>query len=291
MADRDNVCDVIGARSGEPLLRLMASACQFGMGMRSHVGAADKVAAEAVALGLMEQQNGRLALTNAGSLVGNVAKEYCNWLAYGRRMPPPRPPEEFIAKKDVLDLGCGFGRWLWEFQTTAKSVLGIELQSRYIALGAALAKRENIPVPEIRHGTAEELDRLVAANSLDFIFCRLMFNHVAIVPTLRKVVSALRSCGVVWIQVTTFSHATRNVLHRRGLRGKAFDAFGLLNTFVCMATGVQIRLRNRGKFEDSHQPAYPTVGWWKKALKAAGLTDFRLPHINKDMLVFSARKP
>ena len=72
------------------------------------------------------------SLTAHGYLVGNVAKEYCNWIDHGRSMPGVYPPDELISNKDVLDVGCSYGRWLWEFQGTARSVHGEELQSVYL---------------------------------------------------------------------------------------------------------------------------------------------------------------
>jgi SAM-dependent methyltransferase len=135
------------------------------------------IADKALNLGLVVPNNSNnsnqpgFSLTAPGYLVGNIAKEYCNWLDNDRAMPPPRPSNELIADKDILDLGCSIGRWLWEFQPHAKSVTGLELRREYIEIGKALAEREKITPPPILHGCIEELDHIFSSESADFIFC------------------------------------------------------------------------------------------------------------------------
>ncbi len=277
-----DVCDAIISPDSEQLLRLLRTVFS-GDGEEESLrrSVPRHVVDQGVALCLLKRRSGYLALTDPGYLVGSVAKEYCNWIDNDRRMPPPRPPESFIAGKDVLDLGCSYGRWLWEFQEKAKSATGLELQLEYIALGRALARREGITIPEIRRGSAEELDSYVADNSVDFVFARLVFNHVYIKRTLRKVAAVLRPGGIVWIQVEPFSGACRSLLKRdrgRELRSKVFASFAILNSITFMTIGAQLHLSIKGRMHSVHKPAYPTLPAWKSVLSRAGLKNFRVAH-------------
>ncbi len=277
-----DVCDAIISPDSEQLLRLLRTVLG-GDGEEESLrrSVPRHVVDQGVDLCLLKRCRGYLTLTDPGYLIGSVAKEYCNWIDNDRRMPPPRPPVEFIAGKDVLDLGCSYGRWLWEFQKITKSVTGLELQQEYIELGRALARREGITIPEIRRGSAEELDSYVADNSVDFVFARLVFNHVYIKRTLRKVAAVLRPGGIVWIQVEAFSQACQNLLKRdrgRELRNKAFASFAILNSITFMTTGTQLHIAVKGRMHGVHKPAYPTLTSWRSILARVGLKNFQVAH-------------
>jgi SAM-dependent methyltransferase len=287
-ADLSEVCRVIATTDGDPLLRFMRDVYTAGGSRPKDQLPAMRLAAE---LALVEASDDRVRLTDLGYLVGNVAKEYCNWIDHGRRMPPPRPNDAMVAGKDVLDLGCSFGRWLWEFQPLARSVVGVESQQAYIDLGGALARREGIPAPRLICGSAEELHRLVPELSCDFVFSRLVFNHVRIRPTLGHVVRTLRPGGTVWFQVERIKTPIDALLSgERRLRTRAFAAFGVANTLLCMATGRQAAVRMPGRMHSVHSPAYPTLGWWRRTLAAAGLRDFRVEEMSRYGATFSARR-
>lgn len=285
------VCDALLQPDGEPLLRLLA-AIYRGDSFDALLQSTDpRILRLASSLQLVEQSDHSLELTDPGYLVGNVAKEFCNWLDSGRRMPPPRPPDDLLVGRDLLDLGCSFGRWLWEFQSVARSVVGVEMQPEYLELGRALAQRTGITPPKIHCGSAEELERFIAPSSLDFVFSRLMFNHVRIKSTLRKVAATLRKGGIFWLQVETLSLAINNFLRgERRLRSKLFAAFGVVNSLVCLATGRQLSLKAGGRMHSVHRPAYPTLGWWKSALSKIGLRDFQLIEHRERFMAFWARK-
>ena len=271
-----NVCRAIVEPGGEGLLKLLRDvyygADRDALAVRASEGSVE----QCVQLSLLRERQGRLSLTRMGYLVGNLAKEYCNWIDHGRHMPPPRPPDSFVRGKDVLDLGCSFGRWLWEFQTAARSAVGLERQWEYIELGRALAHREGIVVPDIKNGAAEDLDRHIAPSSVDLVFSRLVFNHVDIRKTLRKVRETLRAGGTIWLQVESIAAPIRELTRgERRLRSRAFAGFALLNSAVCVTTGHQLALPVPGRMHELHRPAYPTVQWWKRALCAAGFDGFR----------------
>jgi SAM-dependent methyltransferase len=246
---------------------------------------------EAVSLGLVRSEAGRAALNADGFLAANVAKEYLHWVDGGRQMPPPRPALDFIAGMDVLDLGCSFGRWLWEFQKQARSVRGLERQDEYIALGRALALREGIAAPEIQRGCGEDLDLYFGPGSVDFLFCRLVLNHLPIRSTLRKIAQVLRPGGVAWLQVESARFALGQLAFgERRLRTRVRFAFGLLNSLVCATTGRQLTLRTAGRMEGAHRPAYPPLAWWKAAVASTGLRDVHVVQGSGESLVIWARK-
>lgn len=286
-----NVCDVIGTPRGGQLLELMASVYK---GIHDEESLAKETSCNVLDLGinlglLKSYKEGQVILTSEGYLIANIAKEYANWVNNGRQMPPPYPPDEFIKDRDVLDLGCSFGRWLWRFQKNAKSVIGLEMQREYIELGRALAKREHIPIPEIRAGSAEELSLHVAENSVDFVFSRLVLNHVYIERTLLQIVKVLREGGIVWVQPYSWLSPYRSFIRSdkgREFRHKALAAFGIVNSMVFMTTHRQMSLRVQGRMHAAHKPVYPTTKTWKAAFARVGLTQFQ----EKQNEVFWARK-
>jgi len=283
-------CEIIAGPDCERFLRVMR-AVYFGRHESASEDTEPLVQAAEQA-GLLRKKSGRLCLTDAGYLVGNVAKEYCNYLDQGHQVVGPKPPTEFFSGKDVLDLGCAFGRWLWHFQRHARSVTGIEMQAEYIQLGRVLAEREGVPLPCLIQDSIENLDRHVAPQSMDLVFSRLVFNHVAIRATLKKAVATLRPGGIIWLQVGPFRAALVDLLHSEPrLRSKVLASFQMLNSLLCTATGRQITLRVQGRMHAHHKPACPTVGWWRRALAREGLTDFTVVHYHPEAVAFFARKP
>jgi SAM-dependent methyltransferase len=207
-------------------------------------------------------------------------------------MPPPRPPDDYVVGKDVLDIGCGLGRWLWEFQVTARSVRGLEMQGEYIELGRSLAVREGIRVPEIYRGSVEEMDRYIGGGSVDLCFARLVLNYVAIMKTLRKAAATLRPGGVLWVQVDSLWRSVgRGIWKERRVAGVLWKGFSIINTVLCMVTGLQASVRVKGRMHEEHKPAYPSVRWWRGAVRRVGLEEFRVESMSDGCVTFAARKP
>ena len=283
-------CEVIAGPDCEPFLRSLRE-IYFGRNEAAWTRGepALRLAEKA---GLLKIHGQRLVLTDAGYLVGNVAKEYMNYLDQGRELARPKPPEEFLAGKDVLDLGCAFGRWLWQFQRHARSATGIEMQGEYIQLGRVLAEREGVPVPRLIQDSIENLDRHIAPQSVDLVFSRLVFNHVSIRSTLNKAITTLRPGGILWLQVGPFRAALvqlRNTEPR--FRSKVLSVFQLFNSLLCTSTGRQMSLRSQGRMHSVHKPAFPTVNWWHRALAREGMIDFTIVNYHPETVAFFARKP
>lgn len=279
---------VIGGPDGDAFLRFMSDA-YYRRARRGAGAGSDHSLAIAEKIGLVRKNGPDAALTTPGFLVGNVAKEYCHYLESGRVTAPPMPPPEMVAGKDVLDLGCSFGRSLWEFQRQARSAAGLEPQEEYIVLGRALSLRENVPAPKIIQAAAEKLDEHFGPESLDLIFTRLVLNYVKVKPVLDKMVAALRPGGVLWIQVDSPSCLPGYLFGRKtSWRRKGWALLAMANIPCCILTGRQFSIAASGRMHERHNPAYLPLWWWRKTLLARGLSDFRT--YPAPALVFSARK-
>ncbi|NLE28919.1 MAG: class I SAM-dependent methyltransferase [Phycisphaerae bacterium] len=271
------VCDTVAGDSGFQFLQYMRDVYLGRQVSDLTAEEADEIGHKARELGLVVPKGGGrsdmmgLALSASGYLVGNISKEYCNWVDNGRVMPPPRPSEEWIAGRDVLDLGCSIGRWLWEFKPYARSVRGLEIRKEYIEIGKVLAQREKMTPPQVFHGCMEELDHLFPPESTDFIFCRLVINHVSIRKAIRNMIALLRRGGVLWLVVESFGCGWGKLCKNGGIKGRVFGGFGVVNSLVCELTGRQLNFRYRGRHQSAHRVAYPSRRWWKSTFEAMGI--------------------
>jgi SAM-dependent methyltransferase len=234
-------------------------------------------------------------LTPRGYLVGNVAKEYCNWLDAGRTIPEQVPARELFAGKDVLDVGCSYGRWLWEFQKHgARSVTGIELQPEFTVLGRALARLEGLEPPSIAVGSVEALSDHFPDSSFDFVFSRLVLTHVPLRRALPPFVRVLRPGGTFWIQIESFLAGVVRIgreLNSGTLRGAAFAAFGVANAVLFSMLGTQVSVRSPGRrMHSKHQPVYPIAAAWRRALEQSGARDCRTEFRNHYSLVVTGTR-
>ena len=280
--------EVIGSPEGGPFLRFMSDA-YYGKARRNQDGSDAPALATAEKIGMIQKNSAAVTFTPPGFLVGNVAKEYCHYIEQGRTTAPPKPSREMIAGKDVLDLGCSFGRTLWEFQREARSAVGLELQEEYIVLGQALSALENVAAPKIIAAGAESLDHYFGRESLDVIFTRLVLNYVRVKPVLDQMVSALRPGGLLWIQVDSPTCLPRYFFGGKvSLRRTGWALLAMMNMPVCILTGRQISVAAPGRMHERHNPAYLPLWWWRKTLRGYGLKDFRV--YPSPALAFSAQK-
>ncbi len=267
----DSICREILQPGGEEFLRLMH---RLYVGCESILLDAGQVG-QAVDLGLARMHAGRPVLTAAGYIVGNIAKEHCIWLDGGRCLPMPHPPGWMVDDCDVLDLGCSYGRWLWQFQRTARSVVGLEMQPEYIALGRALAQREGVEPPPVHCGSAEDVLQYVPPASLDLVFARLVFNHVHIGRTLRGAWAVLRPGGVLWMHVEPLRVVLRRLTRHRRLPSVCFDLFAVANSLLFTLSGWQTGVAWPGRMHAVHKPCYPSQACWRKVLSQAGYEGFQ----------------
>jgi len=237
---------------------------------------------------VIQGNSSRMELTNNGYILGDICKEYCNWVDNSRHMPQPKPPFEFYQDKVVLDLGCGIGRWLWEFNT-AKELIGIELEKDFIEAANILSKKESKQPISIINASVEEMEKHVKQGLIDFVFCRLVFNHVYIDSTLAKTYNTLVEGGKFWLQVENYHSPLATLIHQKRMRGKMRALFAMFNTLVYMAFRKQISLKVKGRMHDVHKPVYPPSKTWLKSLRLANFKDVTVQQL-ANSYIFIATK-
>jgi SAM-dependent methyltransferase len=248
-------CNFIRQSTGEEFLRVMYAA---------HGGeiVSEKWAIECAAAGLLH--NG--SPTAAGYLVGCVAKEYLQWVDAGRKFADPKPTPDDLRRRSVVDVGCSSGRWMWYLGAHAESVVGMDIQPEFVALGEALSEREGRTMPPVILGSGAKIDEMFPAQSVDFVFARYSFNYLPIQPTLRRVFSVLQKGGELWIQPVMQSPLGGCIR----VKSLAWAAWGTANSMLCNATGLQMRIRARGRTAAEHWICYPSQGCWRRMLGRAG---------------------
>lgn len=279
--------DMIRGANGESFLHFMSDA-YHGVARLNGEESLVKASESAQRIGMVVRRERGFELTTPGFLVANVAKEYRHYVNHGRTTAPPKPSKDMFAGKDVLDLGCSFGRTLWEFQRDARSAIGLEPQMEYIILGGALSAREGVAAPKIIAGTAESLDEHFGPASLDMIFTRLVLNYVKVTPVIEKMVSALKRGGMLWILVDSPCELPRRFFCEKSMRRKGWALLAMANLPACILTGRQISVGASRRMHGQQNPAYLPLWWWRKTLRHHGLGDFQTYPCNS--LAFSARK-
>lgn len=218
-------------------------------------------------------------------LIANVAKEYCHWLDNDRQFPHPKPTPEMLAGRDVLDVGCSFGRWLWYLSEHARSAVGLEMQREYVDLGSAIAEREGMPPPTITIGDAARMEQFYQPESFDLIFSRLVWNYLPIADTLRQAHALLRPGGTIWIRPLA-PLTLREFVHKaRRPASAAWLAFALGNSWLCSLTGRQLTIQRRGRMHSIHRIAYPSAAAWRRLLRRAGFADVVVDRVHGGLVV------
>jgi ubiquinone/menaquinone biosynthesis C-methylase UbiE len=234
-----------------------------------------------------------LRFTPLGYEIGNVAKEYANWLDAGRALPDGVEPS-LVQGRRVLDVGCGFGRHALGFSMAGGRVTGIDFQHNYLRLSSAFAAQLQLAPPAVARARAESLP--FRTDTFDVVFCRLVINYVAITRTLDEFARVLAPGGILVLVVDPLTMPLQTLAASNWWRNKrtvAFALFGLLNTMVLQTTGRQLTIRTRGRMHAQHSPAWPTAGWFSRRLRRHGFapisgTGFRDP---RRPGVFTARIP
>jgi ubiquinone/menaquinone biosynthesis C-methylase UbiE len=113
----------------------------------------------AIALGWLIPE--RHTLTEIGRLVADACREYSFWRQRDRQLPfekgAPHLNPATLLGRSVLEIGSGMGVNLMSLSMHGVSVSGVEPMQAYAQVGAILFEREELPVPDMQQGTAEEL--------------------------------------------------------------------------------------------------------------------------------------
>jgi SAM-dependent methyltransferase len=229
-------------------------------------------------------------LTPHGYLVGNVCKEHTNWLKAGRALADRKPSPEQLAGRDVLDVGCSYGRWLWYFAEHARSAVGLEMQPEYITLGHALANRETMRAPEIVCGSAADLLKHFGPCSKDLIFSRLVWNYLPIESTLRQAFDVLRPGGELWVRTLNKPSWNDFIFRLHRPASAAWALFALLNSALFNLTGRQFSIRILGRMHCVHHIAFPSAARWQRMLRSIGFVDIHIDPEHRSLFI-RARRP
>lgn len=97
--------------------------------------------------------------------------------------------------RSVLDVGCGLGEASVYFALKGARVTAIDLSSGMLAAAGELARRAGVDI-ELHKSDAEDL-RLPAQRMFDFIYVGNLFHHVAVEPTLDRLMPHLAAGGTL----------------------------------------------------------------------------------------------
>ncbi len=217
-------------------------------------------------------RRGGIKLSPLGYRVGNVAKEYSNWIDEGRPLPRGVTTEDVCGKR-VLDVGCGFGRYLLAYTGAGASyVCGIEPDDLYRSLGAVIATHEGVDLDRIVSGTAESLP--CADEQYEVLICRLVLTYVR---NVRCAIAEFRRVlvpgGRIIVHYPTFHSLGKLALHSIrtcNVHAMGWYGFAMVNTILMEVTGRQLCLRRRGRMHSLHSPNYPSGRWIHHVLSDSG---------------------
>ena len=285
------VCDTIAGPAGESLLQFMRVAYLHRRRGEPLAVTSTTASNHAFSLGLVRAEQGQLILTETGKLLGPVALAYCAWLDHDRALPEPTVPESHYAGKDVLELGCGIGLWLWEFATLARSVTAIEPRREYVELSKALSWRENIDVPKIMCSRLENTTEHVEPASKDFVFSRRSISFSGIRRTLNAAYTILRPGGLLRIEVDLLRDAHRQTHRDEYRQGLTFTGWkdGLCSRLFSL-TGLQIHKLPGHREFSPYRPVFPTVNRWRREFLRSGFEDFSIVNSHSPLVIEAVKR-
>ena len=252
---------------GEKLLRFMR-AMFFDCATPEEI---DASAQQAGMLGWVEVQDGQPGLTPRGWTIADSAREYCNWLDDGRELPVGLKPEEVKGRR-VLDLGCGFGRYLLALQSSGADAIGVDLGEPYLRLSPLIAAREGQSTPLRTLATGESLPFRDA--SFDVVLCIRSLPYMDLRATLSEIARVLVDGGRLVLVIQPLSglarHCASVATWRRSVRGGLRQVGKLANSVAYQWLGVRIIQRRFGK--PTASPVYVTVRCLRRWMAAVGLT-------------------
>ena len=227
-------------------------------------------------------------LTALGSSIADSAREYCNWLDDDRRLPAGLTKED-VAGRRVLDVGCGFGRYLLSSSRLGAAAVGIDLHQPYLQLSRAFSRREEQPAPRVALGTAEELPFPDAC--FDFILCIRSFYFMDPQDTLAEFGRVLADGGRCILIVNTFLTQLKKMLTpdmmRRGLGHNLRQWRDLSKGYGYALFGQRLFRTDRTRPTGSGM--HVTTRFLRRCMDNAGMTMTTCDHANS--LYIATRNP
>jgi ubiquinone/menaquinone biosynthesis C-methylase UbiE len=185
--------------------------------------------------------------------------------------------------KRVLDVGCGFGRYLLTLERLGARPIGVDVHPPYLQLSQIFAEREGDRRPRVVCATGHRLP--FADQSFDWVLCLRALAEMDIRRALAEFSRVLADDGHLILAAATFREFFRasanireNQLHPGSL------AIQAINTFA-------FQLLNRRLFHGrSRQPmvlVHPTRGFLVRTLRELGLRPVGVhPHLQPDVCWF-----
>ncbi len=187
---------ILGPMGGD-LLRFMR---QVFFGQVSSID--QTVISVALQLGwITKDDNGQWKLTRHGGQVADSAREYCNWLDDGRGLPTAIT-EEDIQGKAVLDIGCGFGRYVFAASYSALLAVGLEAEQTYLEMSSILGLKEGVSSAHFVRGTGEKLP--FTGGTFDTIICIRSLWYMDAFIAVPEMARILRIGGRLYLVYNTF---------------------------------------------------------------------------------------
>lgn len=167
-----------------------------------------------------------------------------------------------VAGLDVMDLGCGTGRWLEVLkQSGARSLVGVDLSREMLDVAAAKLG----DTLRLVHGDWAEIP--FAHNSADLVLCNFVLSYIEDAEAfLKRVRWVLRSGGSLFI--TDIHPGTASALNwRRGPGSKEnFHEIRVSQrpieevVSICEHAGLQVRVRLEPRFEEPERRIFKASG-------------------------------
>jgi 2-polyprenyl-3-methyl-5-hydroxy-6-metoxy-1,4-benzoquinol methylase len=240
---------ILGAQ-GLDLLRFART-----LGLGDPTAEADpEIVRRASELGWCREQRGRVLLTEIGSIVSDSAREYINWIEDGRTLQFPLETE--VAGKRVLDVGCGWGRYVLTMRNLGADCTGIDVSEAYLQLGKILAEREGVEHLSTVRGSAERLPFEDAA--FDLVCCIRSFAYMNQPEALLEFARVLKPSGRLIIATPTIEMWLRRWRgHWLRLTGSRKRLRWVLNSYSTHWFGKRPFFLPAGL----NNPAYPTLSF------------------------------
>lgn len=260
-------------QNGELLLRFMRDVF-FN---RANPSTDLKIISLAIHLGWIEDDYNKWQLTPHGALIADSAREYCNWIDEKRQLPYG-VNEADIEGKSILDLGCGFGRYVLSASRIASLAVGLEAEQTYLKMSSILGRREGMNFFNVVCGAGEKIP--FADNTFDIIICIRSLPYMDASITIPEMSRVLRIGGKIFLYTSTFGQFVRDFVgqpqHTPGIRERLRIVKHAINSISVTWTGKKIFGR-RGNFTASY--VFLTTRRLIQLMENAGLKVLAQPHM------------
>ena len=220
-------------------------------------------------------------LTRIGRMFADAAREYCNWIDDHRSFPID-DVKDLLFNGLVIDVGCGFGRYLMTLEDFGARAVGVDCFEPYLQVSPILAEREGRRPLRVVCANGDRLP--FRDTSVDAVLCFRALAYMDPARALAEMGRVLRNDGVAVLAVSTF----RDFVRVSVARFRSFTrprAVATLCLTVANTLGVQWlgrRLVDASGMNPVLRFVHPTRKFLVRELRANGL---------EAVAVYAARQP